>query len=367
MPANSIWDLDEFKPYAAQWTDRVRALQRREDYYTGKIFDQSAVSLKWLWPRLAQEMRPLYLPLARAVMIDAGLIPGGWALKQETAITSALKQINTWSKWQTRGVLYVHYGALYGTAGLKVSDVRGEKRVEVNALDPRTFMLIGGGALIVERRGENEYAEALTADRVRVFIDGEERSAYENLIGEVPVIEVHHIETGSEGEGTFDSVLRTLDEVNTMATHLATIVEKHAEPKWLIAGAEDIEDEEAEGNLWLLPQGADAKPLVAPINIAGVLAFIKEIAAEVKGGLAELAFDDLRKQSQIATATIELQLMELSIKIRRVRPNYDHGLAEAWRLAGRAAASMGLNELAVLQSAPIEIDSERPIIGLANA
>lgn len=68
MPADSIWDLDEFKPYVAQWNDRVRALQQREDYYTGKIFDQSAVSLKWLWPRLAQEMRPLYLPLARAVV-----------------------------------------------------------------------------------------------------------------------------------------------------------------------------------------------------------------------------------------------------------------------------------------------------------
>lgn len=93
----------------------------------------------------------------------------------------------------------------------------------------------------------------LTADRVRVFFDGEEQTPYENLIGEVPVIEVHHIETGGEGEGTFDSVLRTLDEVNTMATHLATIVEKHAEPKWLI-GAEDIEDQEAEGNLWLLPR-----------------------------------------------------------------------------------------------------------------
>lgn len=86
------------------------------------------------------------------------MIPGGWALRADgrpsttaqdapvSPIAGALKQINTWSKWQTRGVLYVHYGALYGTAGLKVSDVRGAQRVEVNALDPRTFMLINGGA-----------------------------------------------------------------------------------------------------------------------------------------------------------------------------------------------------------------------------
>lgn len=111
-------------------------------------------------------------------------------------------------------------------------------------------------------------------------------------------------------------------------------------------------------------KGGDVKAIVASIDIGGVLEFIKEIAAEVKDSLPELAFDELRKKDQIATATLELQLMELVIKINRSRPNYDAALEQAMRLAGYAGQQMGLPNLAPLATEVIDIEPNRQVIPL---
>ena len=72
----------------------------------------------------------------------------------------------------------------------------------------------------------------------------------------------------------------------------------------------------------------------------------------------------MRDKTQIATATLELQLMELVLKINRCRPNYDAGLVQALRMAGAAAQTMGLGDLGVLNDEDLEIDPERPVLPL---
>jgi len=103
--------------------------------------------------------------------------------------------------------------------------------------------------------------------------------------------------------------------------------------------------------------------LVPQIDIEGVLAFIQEIAKGVKESLPELSFDDLKARDQVATRTIELQLMELVLKIKRVRPNYDRGLVSALKMAGKAAKTMkGLAEVAVLDDEELILDATRAIL-----
>jgi hypothetical protein len=107
-----IFDAAEFKPYKAQWDARLKELQLRRSYYDGSIYTRYRETLGWMWPRLYKGVKPLYLPLARAVDVDAGIVPGGWSFPEEIPETTrqawaaARQQLWNWSKWQTRGVLY---------------------------------------------------------------------------------------------------------------------------------------------------------------------------------------------------------------------------------------------------------------------
>ena len=80
---NTIFKLAEFKPYRAAWDARRTELKRRRKYYDGTMYSDLTDKLGWLAPRMGKEIKPLFLPLARAVDVDAGIIPGGWTLGDE--------------------------------------------------------------------------------------------------------------------------------------------------------------------------------------------------------------------------------------------------------------------------------------------
>src|SRR3990172_9588838 len=109
----------------------------RKGYYNGDVCKDVRKRLGWLGPRLYKGMKTLYLPLARSENIDAGIIPGGWRLPdadkepQAEAWQEAIDTVFDWSEWEIDGVLYVHYGAMYGVSNLKVADLREAKRVVV--------------------------------------------------------------------------------------------------------------------------------------------------------------------------------------------------------------------------------------------
>lgn len=386
MSISSIFEREEFKPYLGQWRTRITELARRKSYYNGSVYRKMRGALGWLAPRVFQKIKPLYLPLSRAVDVDAGIIPGGWALAKDAPDKwrTAMATVFEWSEWATDGVLFVHYGAQYGVSGLKIADLREAKRVVVKPVDPSRFLLVASGqydstpamSLWVERRAEAtgeafEYAEVIEPERVRTYKDGAptgfdgREPEYVNELKFVPFVEVRHIETGEAlGECTFQRAIPLLDEVNKLASKLAEIVGKHAEPQWAVIGAEAGDLVKSGDNVWFIPQGGDVRPLVADIDIAGVLAFIQEIRDQVHGSLPELAFDDLRRKDQIATATLELQLMELVLKVKRTRPNYDQGLVNALRLAGRASASMGVSLAAALDDEALALDGKRAVLPL---
>ncbi len=392
MTTTSLFDLDEFKPCAGRWFSRQRELARRYAYYAGTVYASARQRLGWLYPRLHQHIRPLYLPLARAINVDAGIIPGLWTLAPDAQhLEPAVRQVLVWSDWSTDGVLYTHYGSLYGACGLRIADLRAEGRVLIRAVPPTVFMLARAGrydssprlALWIER-AENrglpgivgdtfEYAEVIEPDRVRTFANGQpvgfegRPPEYANALGFVPFIEVSHINVGEElGDCAFQRSVALLDEVNEVATWLAEIIRKHAEPQWAVIGSDATELAHSGDNVWFIPAGGDVKVLVPGIDLAGVLKFLQEIRVQVEASLPELAFDDLRSKDQIATATMELQLMELTLLIQRVRPNYDHGLVHALRMCGRAAAGMGnadaLRLVAQLDDDALAFDPRRPVL-----
>lgn len=384
---NSIFDLPEFKPYAKSWNNRAAILAKRASYYDGSIYTANTDGLGWLKPRFNRGIKPLYLPLSRAVDVDAGIIPGDWLLPEDDPKSDswqkAIDQVFDWSNWDTDGVLFVHYGAQYGVSGLRVADLRNDNVILVQPVDPLLFMLIGMKAydsapdiaLMVEKKqdadgSDFEYAEVVTPELIRTFKNGaqagfdEREPEYTNELGFVPYVEVRHLETGKPlGECTFQKSIPMLDEVNGLASHLAGIINKNAEPQWFARGIEPSDLIQSGDAVWFSTNpDSSMTPIVPGIDIDGVLSFVREIATNVKESLPELAFDDLRSKTQIATATLELQLMELILKIKRIRPNYDKGLKVALQMAGRAAATMGLSEIAVLDDTELRFDDQRPIL-----
>jgi len=391
MSRKSLFDLDEYKPYAHAWQTRQQVLAARQAYYDGSMYrsvrDKMSEAVPWVAPRLYRGIKALYLPLARAVDVDMGLIPGGWTLPEDAPgqWREGMARVLGWSGWARAGLRYVFHGAVHGVAGLKIVDLREARRVALLPLNPLKFMLVRPDpfsaatmALIVEKRTdadgtEYEYGEVIIANEVRTFRDGKPHgydgrpAVYPNLQGQVPVVEVLHKDDDSPlGEATFSTVIPLLNEVNSLASYLSDVIKKHTEPQWAVFGAEATDLEKNGANVWFFPQGAEVKPIVPEVDIEGVLAFVKEISEQVKGGLPELAFDELKGKERVATATVELQLMELVLKIRACRPNYDHGLAEALRMAARAAGSMGLGDPAVasLDDEGLTLDAERPVIPL---
>lgn len=389
--ANSIFDLAEFKPYKARWDDRLNALSRRAAYYDGSVFTEEQFgwkALSWIAPRWFKGVRPLYLPLSRAVDVDAGIIPGGWSFSEDSPQTwrNAAATLFRWSKWETEGVLYVHYGAQYGLVGLKVCDLRDQGAVVLEPIDPTRFVLVRSSlydetpsmSIYVDRRKDEigkefEYAEVITPQAIRTFRDGSpfpyaDRKAEEvNALGFVPFVEVQHKMTGDPyGECTYQRAIPMLEQLNALASYLAEVVRKHSEPQWAVAGAEPSDMVRSGDRMWFLPQGAVPHILLPKVDIPGILSFIQEIRDQVHDALPELTFDELRKKDQVATATLEIQLMELVLKVQRCRPNYDAGLVAAMQLAGRAGAEMGGDaaQLAPLDDENLHLDDERPVLPL---
>ncbi len=383
--SGTIFDLEEYKPYQSAWIKRITELKSRKSYYDGSVYT-NIKNVPMLGPRLYKNTKPLYLPLSRAVDIDVGIIPGGWTLAPEfigTPIQEAKRALFSMSRWIIEGPLYVQFAAQYGTTGLKVADMQEARKVKLIPYDPMTFMLIWDGvytdepaaALIIEEREDAdkfEYAEIITPEAIRTYknglpfgYDGRE-AEYRNNQGIVPIVEVPFLNTGEGlGEASFQKAIPMLNEVNQLASYLAQIIKDHSEAQWAIMGAEPGDLEKSGANVWFIPNAqGKVQAVVASIDITGVLEFIKTIAGEVKDSLPELGFDELRRKDQIATATMELQLMELVIKIMRVRPNLDYGLVWAMQAAGRAAADMGLAELAPLADEGLALDAEREILPL---
>ena len=382
---SSIFDLREFKPLREKWDARQKELSARGGYYDGSIYKKALDGLWFLGPKANGAVRPLFLPFARAVDVDAGVIPGGWEFPKEEARSDvwskARDALFDASQWDTNGVLFVHYGAKYGVSGLRVSDSGG--RVMVSPVDPTRFMLIYGDfyspsptmALWIENRVDEdgkkyEYAEVITPKAISTFKNGEPFSfaagvetTYDNPQGVIPIVECVHINDGTElGECTYQKAIVLLDEVNGMATRLSENIKKNDEAQTVITGAEPTDLQRGSDWAWFLPNGATAEFLVPRIDIPGVLEFIKEIKQGVHDALPELSFDEIKKAGQIATQTIELQLMEFVIKVQLTRPNYDRALVEAMKLAGAAAARLNISAISPLNDPELILDKKRPVL-----
>lgn len=391
--ASSIWQLDEFEPWAGAFEARRRRLQMNERYYEGRMYDQSYGDMQAAWALqmplngLRKQIKVLFQPLAGAVQVDVALVPGGWALDADSQQhEAALRMLLKGSRWGLEQDMYVHQAAAMGMTTLKVVDDRVNGRVSIVPIRPDGVLTVPMSlydsrlrmAIIVgEMRGGDgkpvELAEVIEPDRVRTFVGGVpmgvagREAEFVNGLGEVGLVDVPFLYTGAAmGEPTFEAAKQPLDGVNQQANDLEENIKKHVEPQWAAfidnpeRNAEDLQ--KSGDNVWWFPSGSDIKALVASLDIPGVLEFIKEIKLDMKKTLPELLTFELVGMTRIAVPAIEIQLLPLTMKVHRARRSLDDGLAQAVRLAGRAAGQMGVTELAGLDDGMLGFDEKRPVV-----
>jgi hypothetical protein len=379
----SLFDLEEFKPYGAAFQARKSRFARFWRHYKAELTapGEWATDMgSYIGATIANAVKPIFTPLARAVELDVALIPGDWKLSPESAKQQmGLDRIFEWSKWDCEGDIFVRYVTALGEAGLRVVDDRVNKRLIIQPVRPDMYLAIPMSAwdntpkmlITLAKMGEDEIAEVIEPNRIRTFWRGQpyaqdalngREAEYANELGFVPFV-VCKLDSGDgAGEPTFDNTLPALDQANRQATYMATIIQRHAEPQWAVIGAEAGDLEKSGEAVWFFPEGSDVKAVLAAVDFAGLLAFIQEIKKEMKDSLPELALSELVGVERVAAATIELQMAEAVFKIRRLRKPHDRALMEAVVLAGKAAISMGLADLAGLADGTLRFDKNRPVI-----
>jgi len=385
---SSIFDLPEFKPYHDVFRARANRFGTYWKYYKAEVYkgeSYKTVVGQAVGQRIANMVRPLFTPLARAVNLDVALIPGEWQLNEWTRPHKAvIDTLFEQSKWDVQGDLFVKFVVSMGEAALYVVDDRENKTVMWQVLRPDSYLPIYRSAFDPTLRklilfteapleGDGDMAEVafvLEPDKVRTFHGGEltpfmgRPVEYANPLGFVPAVVCQNDPGDGMGEPTFDDAIASLDQVNLQATYLANIIQKHAEPQWATFGAEPGDLEKSGDKVWFFPEGSDVKAVLAQVDFEGVLKFIQEVKEEVKESLPELAIAKLVGVQRVAAATIELQLAEAVFKIRRLRKPIDMALAEALRMTGKIATDMGNSEVGVLDVVGLGMDKKRPVITL---
>lgn len=384
--SGTVFALPEFKPYEGRFMQRLGKFTTYRRFVDGTIYRDSNFRLAH---QLYAETKALFSFLARAVDLDIALVPGvmgPWALEEKTpkAILAAQKQLYEWSSWPIVSDEWLEDGASLGEAMLKIVPVPG--MVQLQRLKPELCMLVHNHldpesrritdlALIIDRAaisasGERyEYAEVITPTQIRSYYNGDPHGyestpdnpkkldRYPNPLGFVPVVATSN---DSECRPTFAKTLEQITSVNEFASYLGETIGRAIDAQWAITGAEQSDLTKSGGNVWFLPSGAELQAVIAQIDIPGALSFIQEVKMETKSNLPELAFDDLRSKAQIATETLEVQLVELDAKIWKMRRRYDQGLIRAHQMAALAAGLTGVQGLGPLLM-PHNMDFKRPV------
>lgn len=331
-----------------------------EKFYVGTEYKSDFIKRYY---KLYSATREFYSLISRAVDIDVELIPGNWATKNNL-FQSEVDEILEISNWTKNGVLFTHYGSLFGEFYLKVYEEDGIIKIE--PLDPRGVWLgyVDEYKSIITRNVQSfatgnlvEYGEIITENTVKLYENGKQVDEYTNPYGFVPVYYGKYKDTGLDiGLNCFHNVIESINAVNEMATFLQEQMIRALVNQKVITGAQATELEFGPEKTIFLPQGAQIDTLKGDIDVVGALEFIKDIKAEVKQSLPEFVFDALKApnlERPNSEGALKLYAQELITKINRARIGFDETLKNAINGVRKATGQSELNFI---------FDKDRPVL-----
>lgn len=304
-------------------------------------------------------------------------------------LQEAIARIWQWSNWEINKGVCALYGAIMGDVGLMVVDDTRREKVRIEVVHPGTIVdvemdaagNIKGYTIAEERaspdRPENtvEYKEVVSRDGDTVIYetflngspfdwseDGESGAVIRIDYGFVPLVLIQHNNVGLDwGFSEFHAGRHKFQEVDDQASKLGDQVRKTVDAKWLFTGVSkptssptatetSLTDTAAvnrpqpgreEEPAIYLGAGADAKPMVAPLDLAGAISHINGLLEDIERDYPELQMDIWTASGENSGRALRTARQRTDTKVKERRPNYDNALMRAHQMAVAIAGDRG--------------------------
>lgn len=289
-------------------------------------------------------------------------------------IRPAIAQLWTWSNWGINKDIVTLKGTVLGDAILRVVDDTEAGKVYLEYINPSTVDnldvdVFGNvkGYTIVEGRThpetgrDVEFMEVVKRDGEQVVYqtyanknpyawNGVAAEWVENY-GFVPMVHIEHNNVGLDwGWSEVHPARSKIHEVDDLASLLSDQARKSINAKWFFAGVKksdptitygddntDINKiqrgREQEPALYSSDAEAKVYPMVAPLDIPGMVLHITEILKELERDYPELKFDALRASGELSGTALRIARQPAETKVIQRRANYDNGLVRVQQMA----------------------------------
>jgi hypothetical protein len=288
----------------------------------------------------------------------------------------AISKIWRWSNWQQQKDIVSLWGAVLGDVGLRVVDDVEREKVYIAPVHPGSIKdvsldLYGNvkGYVIEEERPDPKnksgkrmvtYTEIASRDGGNVIYktllnntpypwDGV-NSEWEVPYGFVPFVMVKHNNIGLDfGWSELHPAQVKFREADDIASKLSDQIRKMVDAPWLFIGVDKPKSKsettgtatstaKAEPGREEVPAfysgaGADAKPLVAPLDIAATAGYLKDLVALIEHDYPELTLDLRNQTGDISGRALRLNRQPTENKVAQRRSGYDDAMVKLNQMA----------------------------------
>mgnify|MGYP001049199639 CR=1 FL=1 len=292
-------------------------------------------------------------------------------------LREAIADIWKWSRWDVKKDVLATQGTILGDAAIQVVDDVRRGHVYLELLYPGHIQDVkldpfGNVKAYTLQETRNHptrsdvvtYTEEVSRDGeyvvYRTYLNGELYAWNVNAAGEpvsewaepysfIPLVVLQHNDVGLEwGWSELHPIRAKVHEVDDLASQMTDQVRKTVDPIWLmkgmkkttltVSGDDSDSDHPAPGReelkaIWGVPIDGDADPMVASLNVAGVLAHIDSILAEIERDIPELAADPHTASGDASGRALRVARQPIVSKVLQRRMNYDAAMVKANQMA----------------------------------
>jgi hypothetical protein len=355
-------------------------------YYNNTAFDEV---VKWAQYKLRHNLyrftRNIFNPVKRVVdfyvdhvypgvlSVDGKELPNGVQssipLSHETPkeLAHAIAETWLWSRWQSRSGLMVKYGGITGNALVEIVDDPINRQVRYKPIwtgfVPVVKLDDAGNleAYVLEYQAIDEkgnpylFGKEVQRDFIAYYKNRQVQNIVPNPYGFIPAEWISHEDSGSvHGEPAVGSSRGKIDEVNSVASHVADHIHKQIDsPRimWTSGTVKSLfatdDDNVSEGEfdqrrdtLMLKgPKEGSTDTLVGNLDPATIVPVLREMILEIEADFPEITmYAKLREMHQVTGPAATKMMGDVDNKLRRPAANYDLGSS---RLFAKGVAMAG--------------------------
>ncbi|HHW14932.1 MAG TPA: phage portal protein [Firmicutes bacterium] len=351
--------------------ERLARYQRAWAYYKARAFfstdDAEAKAIEeYLKARkLFKEMRDIFGCVARVVDTDARFtMKRKVAVEAEDRFATEIGAMWERSNFQAEKYKLVRFGANLGDAYLYLLPGpegpvlyvgNTEDWTPIYETHDRTKLLAAKQSYtFIEGLKAHRWDRVFWPDRVETYIDEKLQDpplSFAHPFGEVPVFHVRNIDIGERyGVSSWAVAQPKLDMLNEVASYMRQIIYRYADPKFVAKNVNPERDSDGrpkamqsrvaptgDNVLYLFGEGTDFGPIEFRGNVLPqVLEFMRDIYADIKDDLPELALSKLREAGDLSGYSVSLHLADATAKIDELRGSYGNAIEWANQVAVRA-------------------------------